>query len=71
MPNLAANKAIAITDKLHSQLLAATPPGTALEGLANVLLYLALTDGHTLAQAADLMKRLGLGGATDLQNRGW
>jgi len=70
VPTTPAAKAVALTDKLHQHLQAAAPPGK-MEALANVLLYLALTDGRTTQQALDLIQRLGLGGAQDLQNRGW
>lgn len=41
------------------------------EGLACMLLALSLSDPQKVDQAATLLKRYDLGGATDMQKRGW
>ena len=61
-----------ITDKIHNRLKQrAKQEGVRLEGLAGVLLKLALDDEKMVDQAIQLIKREGLGGATDMAAKGW
>lgn len=61
-----------ITDKIHNQLKGrAKREGVRLEGLAGVLLVLALDDEATVKKAVQTIKREQLGGATDMAAKGW
>lgn len=61
-----------ITDKIHNRLKErAKQEGVRQEGLAGVLLVLALNDETTVKKAVQIIKREQLGGATDMAAKGW
>jgi len=61
-----------ITDKIHNRLKErAKGEGVRLEGLAGVLLVLALDDEATVKKAVQTIKREQLGGAIDMAAKGW
>lgn len=65
-------KSVALTDKLHQKVKStAAQHGVEIEALGNIVLYLALTDGRTVQQAADLIKHLSLHGVSTLEKSGW
>jgi len=69
---------VAVTDKIHEwskakaeELSQKLGYDVKQEGLVGVLLVLALSDEKTVRQAIEILKQYRLGGATDMQNKGW